>query len=410
MKSDLDALMQARGVDALLVVGPGFHNPFMTYLTGGGHMTLADLVQRRGQTPLLFCRSMEREEAARTGLPVKVIDTYNLEELLKQANGDMILATALRYQRMLTDAGLTTGRVALYGQLDAGLALSVFSVLQELLPGLQLFGEMGRPLLMEAMATKDEGEVARIRHMGQITTRVIGNVADFVTSHAVQDETLVKPDGRPLTIGEVKAHINLWLAEQGAENPEATIFAIGHDAGVPHSTGIDRDPLRLGRTIVFDIFPQEAGGGYFYDITRTWCLGYATEDALALYEDVRFVYNAVRQALKLGAPTHQYQTLVYDLFEQRGHPTLRSNPQTTEGYVHGLGHGVGLHIHENPFFRTNGPEELLLPGTVITVEPGLYYPERGLGVRLEDTVYARPDGVFETLADYPLDFVLPMKR
>lgn len=409
MKSDLDALMQARGVDALLVVGPGFHNPFMTYLTGGGHMTLAELVKQRGQTPLLFCRSMEREEAARTGLPVKVIDTYNLDELLKQAGGDLILATALRYQRMLTDAGLTAGRVALYGQLDAGQALGVFSALQEVMPGLQLFGEMGRPLLMEAMATKDESEVARIRRMGQITTRVIGNVADFITAHAVQDETLVRPDGRPLTIGEVKARINLWLAEQGAENPEATIFAIGHDAGVPHSTGLDSDPLRLGRTIVFDIFPQEAGGGYFYDITRTWSLGYATDEALALYEDVRFVYNAVRQALKLGAPTHQYQTLVCDLFEQRGHPTLRSNPQTTDGYVHGLGHGVGLHIHENPFFRTNGPEEFLLPGTVITVEPGLYYPERGLGVRLEDTVYARPDGVFETLADYPQDFVLPMK-
>jgi len=290
------------------------------------------------------------------------------------------------------------------------MALSLFTALQEVMPGIQLFGEMGQPLLMEAMATKDAGEVERIRKMGQITTGVIGRVADFLTSQPVQNETLVRPDGRPWTIGDIKSRINLWLAEQGVENPEATIFAIGHDAGVPHSTGINTDPLQLGRTIVFDIFPQEAGGGYFYDITRTWCLGYAPDEALGLYEDVKAAYQAVRDGLKLGAPTNTYQTLVCDLFEARGHPTSRSQPGTTDGYVHGLGHGVGLHIHENPFFRTNGPEEFLEPGTVITVEPGLYYPERGLGVRLEDTVYARPDGVFEPLADYPMDLVLPMKK
>ena len=61
--------------------------------------------------------------------------------------------------------------------------------------------------------------------------------------------------------------------------------------------------------------------------------------------------------------------------------------------------GWGLHIHEEPFFRLNGPDSMrLAPGVVITVEPGLYYPERKMGVRLEDTLYARPDGVFEVLA------------
>jgi len=75
-----------------------------------------------------------------------------------------------------------------------------------------------------------------------------------------------------------------------------------------------------------------------------------------------------------------------------------------------LGHGVGLHIHEEPFFRLNGPDSTrLAAGAVITVEPGLYYPGHKIGVRLEDTLYARPDGVFEVLADYPLDLVLPIK-
>jgi Xaa-Pro aminopeptidase len=72
---------------------------------------------------------------------------------------------------------------------------------------------------------------------------------------------------------------------------------------------------------------------------------------------------------------------------------------------------VGLHLHEEPFFRLNGPDSTrLTPGVVVTIEPGLYYPERNMGVRLEDTVYARPDGVFATLAEYPLDLVLPLQR
>jgi Xaa-Pro aminopeptidase len=69
-----------------------------------------------------------------------------------------------------------------------------------------------------------------------------------------------------------------------------------------------------------------------------------------------------------------------------------------------------LNIHERPWFRVNAvPEDTLEPGAVITVEPGLYYPERGMGVRLEDTVWVRPDGQMEILADYPLDLVLPMR-
>jgi Xaa-Pro aminopeptidase len=87
-----------------------------------------------------------------------------------------------------------------------------------------------------------------------------------------------------------------------------------------------------------------------------------------------------------------------------------TDPQTQSGYVHGLGHGVGLYIHERPFFSKYSPErDRLNPGTVITVEPGLYYPEKGLGVRLEDTVWVRPDGQIEVLAEYPYDLVLPMK-
>ena len=410
MKSDLDSLMQAHNLDAILVIGPGQHNPPMVYLTGGGHLTHADLVKKRGEPPVLFCGSMEREEGARTGLATRNIDDYRIEELLKQYNGDQVQALSARYQQMFADLGLTTGRVALYGKADAGQAFGLFSALQQALPEIELVGEMGDSMLLNAMQTKDSQEIERIRGIGKIATEVIGKTADFITSQAVKDDVLIHKDGTPLTIGQVKSRIDLWLAERGAENPEGTIFAQGHDAGVPHSTGNANDPLRFGQTIVFDFYPCEAQGGYYYDITRTWCLGYATDEALALYEDVLYVYRQVHSQLRLNAPCRDYQALTCELFEARGHPTPRSHPLTTNGYVHSLGHGVGLHIHELPFFRLNGPEQMrLAPGVVITVEPGLYYPEKNLGVRLEDTLWVRPDGVFEVLADYPQDLVLPMK-
>ena len=410
MKTDIDTLMQLNNIDALLVTGPARHNPPMYYFTGDVHLGQADLLKLRGQAAVLFYNSMERDEAARTGLATKGLDDYRFPELLKQTDGDQVKATILRYQKMFADFNLTAGRVALYGKIDAGSAYATFAGLQQAMPGIEFVGQADDSLLLMARATKDSSEVERIRRMGQITVEVVGLVADLLTSRQVKEGVLVRSDGEPLTIGEVKRRIDLWLAERGAESPYGTIFSMGYDSAVPHSSGTDGDALRLGETIIFDIYPCEAGSGYFYDFTRTWCLGYASDEAQALYEDVRTVYQQVLGEFMPGGLCQQYQRRACELFEARGHPTVRSNPQTQRGYVHGLGHGVGLDIHERPRSGRNAsPEDSLEPGAVFTHEPGLYYPERNMGVRLEDTLWMRPDGSLEILAEYPYDLVLPVR-
>jgi Xaa-Pro aminopeptidase len=411
MKSDLDRLMQSSGIDALLVTGPAAHNPAMVYFTGLVHVSEADLLIRRGHPGMLFHLAMERDEAAKTGLELRSYANFSMVELLKESGNDRRKAHTLRYQRMLAEAGITAGRVALYGQADLGEGYSQFKNLQAAMPSVEFVGDLDEDVLMTAMLTKDVDEIERIRQMGKVTTRVVGSVADFLSSRPVKNGALIGPDGDPLTIGEVKSRIKLWLAEGGAEDPEGTIFSIGHDAGVPHSAGNPQDVLRLGQTIVFDIYPCEAGGGYFYDFTRTWCLGYAPEETQALYEQVLSVYRQIMSELKVNAPFKDYQKRTCELFEAQGHPTVMTNPQTEKGYVHSVGHGVGLHIHERPGSRAMGPaSDILAPGSVITIEPGLYYPERNLGVRLEDTVYVRPDGTFEIPAGYPMDLILPVGR
>lgn len=408
MKQDLDTLMEQAGLDALLVSGSAAHNPAMFYFTGNVHIGSADLIIQRGQEPVLFCYPMEREEAARTGLKTRNIAEYNMMELLKQTGGDPVQAMALRYQKMFTDMGLTAGRVSIYGLLDAAQSFAVFNALQELMPEIEIVGEVKNPVLSLARETKDSDELEHTRKMGAVTVEVVSKTAEFLQSHKAKDGVLVKADGQPLTIGEVKRKINLWAIESGVENPHGVIFAIGRDAGIPHSTGNPDDVLALGKTIVFDIFLQEPGGGYHFDFTRTWCLGYAPEKVQHLYDDVRAVFDQLMQEVEANMHFKILQDRTCELFEEQGHKTTRQDPLIQEGYVHSIGHGIGLDIHELPFSRP--PEAVLRPGVIVTIEPGLYYPSQGMGCRLEDTVCVHSDGAIELMAEYPLDLVLPIEN
>ncbi len=412
MKSDLERILERENIDVVWIVGAATHNPAMTYFTGNVHVSQADLILRRGKQPVIFCNSMEREEAAASGCEVIVTAKYQFQKVLKESGGDLLLTSAKVHKMMFEELGITSGRVAIYGKKEVGVVFGVIKELEKLLPGVQFLGESQDSVLLEARATKDREEIEHIRKMGRITTEVVGKTAALLQNSQVnQDEILLNAAGAPLTVGEVKNLINLWLAERGAENPEGTIFAIGRDAGVPHNTGNPDDPIRLGRTIIYDIFPCETGGGYFFDFTRTWCLGYAPEAEAKVYADVKYVYDTIMGELEMGQEAPFFQDRTCELFEERGHPTIRQNSQLESGYVHSLGHGLGLDVHERPWFSKRGRQaDRLAAGSVVTIEPGLYYPEKGLGCRLEDTVWVRPDGEMEILADYPYDLVLPMKN
>ena len=413
MKSDLDALMQARNLGAIMVFGDTEHNPPMTYLTGGGHVSHATLIKKRGEEAVLFFGDMERDEAAKSGLKLTPYSKYDFDVLLKKADMNVLLADAMRTELMLKDLGVTSGRVGLYGTDDLSAIIGQLFHLQKLMPDVEFIGEAREDsIFMRAMETKDDAEVARIRKMGKVTTDVVGKVANFLVSCDVRDdEVLLKEDGSPLTVGDVHSKIRLWVAEHGAELPSGFIFSIGRDAGVPHSTGNPQDLMRLGQTIVFDIYPAEAGGGYYYDFTRTWSLGYATVEAQELFDQVKEIFEKLNDNFDLNAPFKNYHQMTCEYFESKGHQTPLHTKAPVEGYVHSLGHGVGLNIHERPFSSLlNGDDHRLAPGVVITSEPGLYYPEKGMGFRIEDTLWVRPDGKMETLAEYPYDFVLPMKK
>ncbi len=407
MKQDLDRLLQERGLDAALVAGAVHGNPAMYYMTNGAGLTGGFVLKKRGEEPLLLCWPMEREEAAASGLAVVNLGQYDFVSILREA-GDRLAATVELYRRVFADLDVS-GRVGFYGLADRGRAWVLLNALDAQLEGIEVYGDFGVTLIDAARATKAPAEAEHIREMGRRTCEIVARTVEFLKSFRVQDEVLVQPDGAPLTVGRVHEEINRLLAEQRLEDPEGFIFSIGRDAGIPHSKGRPDDVIALGQTIVFDIFPCQAGGGYFFDMTRTFCLGYASPEVEKAYQDVYECVEMLIGDYQVGTEAKHYQHQTCEFFESRGHPTIASDAKTEAGYVHTVGHGLGLAVHEEPRFSdvpTN--TDVLKPGHVFTCEPGLYYPDRGFGMRIEDVIWIDPDGGVHNLTDFPKELVIGM--
>src|ERR1041385_22835 len=141
MKSDLDALMKARDLDAILIFGDAEHNPSMYYFVGGGHVSSALLIKKAGKEPVLFYNDMERDEAAKSGLKAVSFSTFPASEFLDQADGDSELATALRFKNILSEYGLSGGRIAVFGKVEFSQLFGLMMHLVKLMPEVEFIGE-----------------------------------------------------------------------------------------------------------------------------------------------------------------------------------------------------------------------------------------------------------------------------
>jgi Xaa-Pro aminopeptidase len=423
MKSDLSTLMRERGLDALVISNPdglAAVNAAFTYFVGAAHVTQGHIIVKAEAglpssepltlnlqpSTLLIHQPMERDEAARAGLRLHSLGGYDMRDILRAAGGDRLAAQVELMRRLFGDLGVS-GRVGFYGVDQRGASFAFLNALAEA-GFVEVVVEHENDVVSRARETKDAGEAALIRQTCRLTERVIGAAREFLRGHRAAGDMLVKPGGDPLTVGDVKAFVRVEQARLGLDDP-GFIFSIGRDAGVPHSAGTASDVIRLGRAIIFDIFPR-LPGGYHADITRTWCLGYAPDDIQRAYQDVLRVHDRAEAMFDARRPAWEYQEMACDLFEAAGHRTVRDGPGVTAGYAHSLGHGFGLAVHEPPTLRLKGltGDEPLPPGAVITNEPGLYYPDLGWGVRVEDDYWLDPAGGVERLTEFDRDLVVPM--
>ena len=239
------------------------------------------------------------------------------------------------------------------------------------------------PVEIECIARSQRAAVAAMR-------AAVGAICDA----AVSPSGALKTNGKTLTSERVKALVERILLERGC-TAEGTIVAVGPQGARPHDVG--SGPIRANEPIVVDIFPRDKQTGYWGDITRTVVRGRATDEVRRMHRAVLGAQKLALEMVRPGVESAAVQRAVESHFRDSGYETRLSPPGEECGFIHSVGHGVGLDIHESPGLR-NEPGTLSA-GNVLTVEPGLYVPGIG-GVRIEDTVVVTPTG-HNILASFP---------
>ncbi|HNR57601.1 MAG TPA: Xaa-Pro peptidase family protein [Methanothrix sp.] len=232
----------------------------------------------------------------------------------------------------------------------------------------------------EMREVKAAEEIEAIRYSQRACEEAMKVAIDMIRRSRPAGEVLLF-EGEPLTSERVRSAIDVSLLERGCE-AEGTIVAGGREGGDPHFVG--SGPLPRDAPIVIDIFPRSKRTRYFADMTRTVLRGEAEEEILEIYEVVLAAQEAGIAAVRAGASGKAVHGRVCEIFEERGYPEREGR-----GFVHSTGHGVGLAVHERPSLSEVG--KTLQANSVVTVEPGLYYPELG-GVRLEDLLVVMEGG------------------
>ncbi|MBR7104562.1 MAG: M24 family metallopeptidase [Lentisphaeria bacterium] len=237
-----------------------------------------------------------------------------------------------------------------------------------------------------------EREFKSAREAEQITRSLRAAEAGCRRAFEVLRETEIASDGTLLRNGsvltseELRFEIDSTMMKLGML-PTGTICAGGFQGSQPHNAG--SGPLYAHTPIVMDIFPRSAENGYWGDLTRTVVRGKPKDIVKKAYDAVQEARETAKKYISPDAACADIHKAAAAVLEKYGFYTGR-NEKGDYGFFHGLGHGVGLDIHELPRLSPRYPGKLK-PGAVVTIEPGLYYPEWG-GIRLEDMVFLDETG------------------
>ncbi|TSC86539.1 MAG: Uncharacterized protein G01um10148_525 [Parcubacteria group bacterium Gr01-1014_8] len=243
-------------------------------------------------------------------------------------------------------------------------------------------------------ATKTAEEIELLRENLKKTTKGFELVEKILRAAKIKDDSLFH-DGKELTSEYIKDEVEKSLFLEGMEDVEGMILSSGKQSAMPHHKG--EGSIKPNTAIICDIFFRDRKNRYFGDMTRTYVKGTPTEKVRQMHETVKNSQDAAFAAIRPGA-------LAKHVFEASAKAIRDAGFDVGDkGYIHSLGHGLGLELHEAPNAGPNS-EDVLEVGNVITIEPGLYYPEWG-GVRIEDVIVVGEHGV-ENLTNYHREYLI----
>jgi Xaa-Pro aminopeptidase len=248
---------------------------------------------------------------------------------------------------------------------------------------------------------KTEEEISNIEKTQKAIEAACAHAVGILEESGIKDDGTLQWRGETLTSELLRAEIDVELLRRGCA-ADGTIVAGGPQAGDPHERG--HGPLKAGESIIIDIFPIDISTRYYSDMTRTFVKGEPNEGLQEMYDAVLEGQEAALSMIRAGVNGRDVHSKVAEVLHEAGYKTNVHDQQEgkplTEGFFHGTGHGVGLEIHEAP--RVSLADEELIPGDVISVEPGVYDQNVG-GVRIEDLVVVTEEGC-RNLTKFPKEF------
>jgi Xaa-Pro aminopeptidase len=330
----------------------------------------------------------ERLKAAAPDIEALPPEQFGIDELLRGGTPP-VEATLEVYTRALRELGVTEAVVPARFPLELADHLRTNGV----------DVRVDRDLFEDRRRSKNETEIAGLRRAQRACEAALDVARRMLRDSDPGGDGVLQLDGSALTSERIKAEMQQVFIAHGAIADEF-IVASGAQGAVGHDMG--SGPISAGVPVVFDLWPRDTETAVYTDMTRTYVVGDVPDEIGEYHRLCKEALERTTAAAKPGVNGRELMQIACDLFAEHGYPTqLTKEPGEVldSGFFHGLGHGVGLEVHERPRLSVVGDD--LVPGDVITLEPGLYRAGYG-GVRLEDILLVKGGGV-ETITDYPYE-------
>ncbi len=243
---------------------------------------------------------------------------------------------------------------------------------------------------------KNQQETEHVQAACHLTAQSILHAKAILQESQIGAHEQLYYQGQVLTSERLRSEIECFCLQANG-HCEGTIVSCGQEAANPHCEG--NGPLYANEFIVIDVFPRL--NQYYGDMTRTFLKGQASQEQRQMLACVQQCQQEIIKRIKPGVDARTCMQFAQTFFEQNGYG-LKKTERGYEGFIHSVGHGVGIDLHEYPSIANSSIQ--LEPNMVFTVEPGLYFEKLG-GVRIEDVVQVTDDGC-KLLSHCPYDWIL----